>query len=103
MSDRPDPITPDGDGRRDRARIRFIVSEAADVTVSIVTKRGRLVRRILNAHRLGSGSHEARWSGRGRSGRPVRAGTYVYRISAVDSAGNAARTVKGTIKVRGSR
>jgi hypothetical protein len=100
VSDRPDPITPNGDGRRDRAKIRFTISETAEVKVSILTKRGRLVRTIQDVKRLSSGRHTTSWSGRDSEGRRVRAGTFFYEIIAVDAAGNQAQTTEGTITVR---
>lgn len=103
VSDRPDPITPNGDGRRDRVRINFTISEDADVTVLILNKRGRLVRTIREAVHLGSGTHRATWTGRNAAGRVVRGGTYFYEISAVDAAGNSDQTTEGTVTVRAPR
>lgn len=100
VSDRPDPITPNGDGRRDRVKISFTTSEEADVTLSILNERGRLVRTIRDALHLEAGTHQASWSGRGLSGRLVRGGTYFYEIIAVDAAGNRGQTTEGTVTVR---
>ena len=101
VSDRPDPITPNGDGRRDRATIRFTTSEAATVTLSILSKRGRLVRTIRDTVWLSSGAQKASWTGRNDSGKRVRPGTYFYEIIAVDAAGNQGQTSEGEITVRG--
>jgi gliding motility-associated-like protein len=100
VSDRPDPITPNGDGRRDRATIRFVISETADVTVSILDRRGRLVRTVHEKARLSPGGHKTSWTGRNTAGRRVRAGTYFYEIIAEDAAGNRGQTTEGSITVR---
>jgi cell division septation protein DedD len=98
VSDRPDPISPDGDGHRDRVKITFTTSEAAEVSVSILSKTGRLVKTIKRAA-LEAGTHKAVWSGKNRAGK-ARAGTYYYEIIAVDAAGNIGQTTEGSITVR---
>lgn len=100
VSDRPDPITPNGDGRRDRTRIRFTISEAAHVTISILKDNNRRVRTIRSSAFMGAGPHTAWWNGLDGSGRRVRGGTYFYEIIAVDAAGNQDQTTEGTITVR---
>jgi gliding motility-associated-like protein len=100
VSDRPDPITPNGDGRRDRVTIRFTISETADVTVSILNKWGRLVRVIHDEPLLSPGALKTSWAGRNAAGRRVRAGTYFYEIIAEDAAGNRGQTTEGSITVR---
>jgi hypothetical protein len=103
VSDRPDPISPNGDGRRDRATISFTISEGADVSVAILNKRGRLVRTIRQDVSLAAGTHRVRWNGKNDSGRRVDARTYFYEIVAIDASGNEERTTEGSITVRYAR
>ena len=100
VKDAPDPFSPDGDGKRDRATIRFRLSEGAEVSVSIFTRRGKLVRRIKSGVWMTRGDHRVRWSGLNRFGRRVGPGRYVYRIAAVDRADNAAPVARGAIIIR---
>lgn len=96
VSARPTPFTPDGDGRRDRVRISFRLSERATVTV-VVRKGSRTVATLLD-DRVVRGRGTATWDGRAAEGRPVRPGRYAFEITAVDGAGNE-RVATGVLRV----
>ncbi len=66
--------------------IRFAVPRAGVVSVSIYDLAGRLVQR-LDSRVLSAGTHDARWDGRGKSGKPVASGVYLVRV---ESAGEVA-------------
>jgi hypothetical protein len=95
VRDAPDPFSPNGDGIRDKVRIYWTVSEGAAVTDWIRRKGGRVVATFRGY--VVKGSWFDVWNGRSDGGRRVRAGTYVYRIVAVDGYGNRSATAKGTI------
>ena len=97
VSDSPDPFDPTAP-RRNKTRIRFTVDEQVTVEIAVYTRGGRLVKRLARGP-LDAGSWFAVWNGRNRAGNPVRGGTYVYRISAVDPAGNTS-TARGRVTVR---
>ena len=99
VTDGPDPFRPKPDGNRDRARIRFTISEDASVSVAIF-RRGRLVRLVADDTWLRAGRHRVSWAGRNQAGRRVKPGAYRYRIVAVDEAGNESDLAKGGIRVR---
>jgi hypothetical protein len=95
VRDAPDPFSPNRDGVRDRVRIYWTVSEGAAVTDRIRRKGGRVVATFRGY--VVKGSWFDVWNGRSDSGRRVRAGTYVYRIVAVDGYGNRSAIATGTI------
>ena len=77
----PTAFSPDGDGRRDRIRVSYRVSERAHVSLLVNGKR----------HVLGRGTPlkgALDWFGRARGGTPLRAGTYAVSVRARDLAGN---------------
>jgi hypothetical protein len=77
----PRVLSPDGDGRSDKVRVRYRLNEPA---------RGALV---VNGKRQGLGTLFARtedtiiWTGKA-DGRPVRPGVYGLQLLAIDPAGN---------------
>jgi hypothetical protein len=79
---RPRIFSPDGDGRRDRLRVRYRLTEAAQVSLYVDG-----VRRGLKRGRQTEGVVE--WNGR-IGGRPVEKGLYRITLGARDAAGNAA-------------
>ncbi|MBD3334778.1 MAG: T9SS type A sorting domain-containing protein [Candidatus Eisenbacteria bacterium] len=68
--------------------VRYVLPEAAFVTLSVYDVEGRLVRRLHDG-RQSAGSHQARWDGRGEDGRAVPAGVYLYRLERAGQAATA--------------
>jgi hypothetical protein len=90
---RPRVLSPDGDGRRDRAVARYVVSEPARAMLLVDGRRRVLAKFHAVEGRLV-------WYGR-VGGRPLRPGTYEVRLRAFDRAGNrSARTRAISIRVR---
>lgn len=82
---RPRPFNPD---RHLMARIRFRVSEAATVRVSI-RRKGRVRKAFAPIHVTGPDEVvRILWNGRNDRGRLVRPGRYIIRIKSVDVAKN---------------
>ena len=79
---RPRVVSPDGDGRRDRVRARYRLSEPAQVSLFVDGQR-----RGLKRGRQEEGTIE--WNGRDE-GSFVREGVYAITLGARDAAGNAA-------------
>ena len=80
---RPNPFTPDGDGRNDQVRIAYALlnlSAAAEARLVIYDLAGR---RVCELHReqLLSGTYEWSWDGRAGKGGLVPPGNYIYRLS----------------------
>ena len=98
ITDRPDPFSPNGDGRKDKTKILWSVSESVPVAFVGIYKRQTLVKTLVNQS-LGSGDWFIKWNGRNRSGRKVRNGTYTYLIHVEDAAGNV-RQATGSTTVR---
>ena len=79
MANFPNPFNPE-------TWIPFELSAASDVTVSVYTVGGRVVR-TLDLGRLGQGvyadpSTAARWDGRNGDGEPASSGVYIYELRA---------------------
>jgi hypothetical protein len=73
-------ISPNGDGRKDTAVIRFRLPKADDrVTVSMVDANGDEVRRLAD-RRLGKGRHRFVWNGRDSSAAILPDGFYYLRV-----------------------
>jgi hypothetical protein len=76
----PRYISPNGDGRKDRAVIKFGLPKADDrVTVSITDANGDEVRRLAE-RRLGKGPHRFVWNGHDGSGSIPPDGFYYLRV-----------------------
>lgn len=98
VTDRPDPFTPNGDGRQDRVKIYWDINERAYTQVKVFSAAGTLVR-SFQASWIDPGSWYVPWNGRNRAGRLVRSGTYIYKITARDAAANV-RANSGRVSVR---
>jgi hypothetical protein len=59
--------------------IRFHLSRAADVSMTVFDARGREVARLLDAYLL-SGTHAVGWDATDGNGRPLPSGTYFYQV-----------------------
>ena len=74
-------FSPNGDGRKETARIRFQLPKADDVTVDVVNSGGDRVRRLADDRPLRAGPHDLVWDGRNDRGRVPRDSTYYVRVS----------------------
>src|SRR3954465_6249631 len=73
-------VSPNGDGRLDRAVVQFKLPKAGDsVTVSITDSNGDEVRRLAD-RRLRKGRHRFHWNGRDGSAAIVPDGFYYLRV-----------------------
>lgn len=98
VSDGPDPFTPLGKRKR-KTTIRFTLNERADVSLTIKSRSGTAVAKLPKS-RLNAKSYTVIWNGRHlRTNKVVRAGTYTYRITAKDLAGNTA-SKSGKVRVK---
>jgi V8-like Glu-specific endopeptidase len=98
VSDRPDPFTPNGDGRKERTRIQFSVNETFDIVFTI-KRNGNTFVRIVDSD-LPAGNYLVTWNGRKNfNGKKVNSGKYTYSIKATDDDGNPA-TKSGKTTVR---
>src|SRR2546423_9519872 len=76
----PRYISPNGDGRKDRAVIKFRLPKSDDrVTVSMTDANGDEVRRLAD-RRLARGRHSFVWNGRNGSGAIPPDGFYYLRV-----------------------
>jgi len=85
----PRAFSPNGDGRRDRMRVRVRIDEGAHVRIRI-RRRGGDVVRVASRQVSSAGLFGVRWDGRSGDGRVARDGVYLIRVSARDAAGNVA-------------
>jgi choice-of-anchor B domain-containing protein len=68
----PNPFNP-------MTQIKFQLSEAAAVELSVYDMQGRLVRTLIDEI-YGPGVHNVVWNGRDSYGQPVASGQYIYRL-----------------------
>ena len=99
VSDRPDPFSPNDDGRADKLKIFFTLSEEAVVSVTFRNRNDRIVRSGATSS-LDPGRYNIAWDGKSNAGRRVPNGTYSYLLEAQDAVGNRG-TATGVVKVRG--
>lgn len=92
----PNPFAPSG---TNHSTISYRLSESGLISVSIYDSTGRLVKTLQNKVRIQAGVNSVNWDGRDSSGRIVAAGSYSYRIDAVDDAGQSAVPAIGLINV----
>jgi len=75
-------FTPNGDGYRDRATVKFLVGQADRVSVSLLDARGAVVRHLAHGRRARRCCYvRLRWYGRTDDARPAPAGTYRVRVA----------------------
>jgi hypothetical protein len=74
-------VSPNGDGRKDTARVTFELPKADRVTVTIVTAGGDERRRLIDDQSLHRGTHSVDWNGRDQHGQVMRDGVYYIRVS----------------------
>jgi hypothetical protein len=74
-------VSPNGDGRKDRVPISFVLPKPDNVTVSMVNGGGDEVRRLVDDRHLGRGRHAYQWDGRDGTGAVPPAGTYYLRVT----------------------
>jgi hypothetical protein len=89
-------ISPNGDGFRDRAAIRFRLDEPAAIELTIARTASEPIVVYRRIGRLGKARHTFYWSPEGLNPR-----TYVVRLIAIDRAGN--RRVYGPAHAREAR
>ena len=87
-------LSPNGDGRKDRARISFFLPKGDLVTVDVVDGEGDRVRRLVDGRSLRRGRHVYSWSGRADDGTVPPDGTYYVRVT-LRRQGRAATGVRG--------
>jgi FlgD Ig-like domain len=94
LSVRPRIISPDGDARRDVARVRYRASEKAQAVLFVDG-----VRRVASRIRRPSGQLE--WLGSGPNGHGLPPGAYRLAVQAADLAGNLSkRAPAGAVRIR---
>jgi flagellar hook assembly protein FlgD len=74
-------FSPDGDGRREDAKVNVRLSQPADVTIEI-QEDGETVRRLITSRSARRGWVREDWDGRDDAGRRVPDGTYAVKLRA---------------------
>ena len=77
-------FSPNGDGVKDSARIRFMLPEADEVTVTILDADDGRVARVARNEPLPRGEQEFEWDGRGSDGIVAPEDTYRVRVGLRD-------------------
>ncbi len=82
----PNPFSGSGISGRSNTLIAFSLPAASQVSVSIYSITGQLVREIVNGE-MAAGRHAISWDGRNQVSEVVAAGTYLYRLVVLGSNG----------------
>lgn len=91
-------IAPFDDSYRDSRKISFYTSEAGTARITIIDPWGRtVINKNIGSKNAGWNSY--RWNGVNSNGVNVPGGTYRYRYSVTDVAGNTGRSVQRTIPI----
>ncbi|MEA2426191.1 MAG: hypothetical protein QOH13_2601 [Thermoleophilaceae bacterium] len=77
-------VSPNHDGRKDAVTVRFDLPKAQRVTVSLVDRRGELVRTLADDRFLSKGTQPFRWDGLDDNGIVVPDGSYRLRVGLRD-------------------
>lgn len=81
----PNPFSPDGDGRDDRAVVRFdLPVPTATARLSVYDLKGRM-RALLADHRQVSQTSEILWDGTGEDGERLPGGLYILYLEAINA------------------
>lgn len=94
-------FSPDGDGQKDGISFRNTGSVESEWTIEVADASGTAVRRIVSKDR--SAPKDFTWDGTSDSGSRVPDGTYSYKISTKDDAGNKASGEVANIVVNTAR
>ena len=78
----PDPVSPNGDGRRESATVRFGFVQEVTATLEVIEPGGAPVRVLAADETFPEGAALRTWDGLAETGQPVADGTYRVRLDA---------------------
>ncbi|HUP42459.1 MAG TPA: FlgD immunoglobulin-like domain containing protein, partial [Thermoanaerobaculia bacterium] len=78
----PDPLSPNGDGRRETSSLRFGFAQEATASLAITTASGDVVRSLAAGETFPAGAALRTWYGRDATGERVADGEYRVRLEA---------------------
>lgn len=81
------PISPDGDGIKDRARFVYKLKESATVKLEIYALKGRLLKAFDEGEKAPNTEYTIEWSADDEDGNRVSNGIYIYKFTAKGSSG----------------
>jgi flagellar hook assembly protein FlgD len=90
-------FSPNGDGIKDTASLRFKLIEADDLTVTVLDEDGGIVRRVESSRPFRQGLVELEWDGQTDNGLLAPEGDYRVRVGLRDE--GRTNTLKHTIKL----
>ncbi|MDW8437652.1 MAG: lamin tail domain-containing protein [Chloroherpetonaceae bacterium] len=94
---RPNPFSPDGDGREDNCVIAYSLKGNVNrIRIRIYDVKGRLVRTLANSEPSGS-SGEVVWDGFGENREKLRVGIYIILLESLDANSATIETLKKTV------
>ena len=95
----PARFSPNGDGVKDRLRIRYTVPRRAHVHLTIGSASSRQVVRRVDLGVQPAGTHTWTWNGRRQSGKQAVDKEYVVRLYDADPAGHPAQRASTQVMV----
>ncbi len=85
LSIAPSPFSPDGDGFQDSTFISYTIPEPTNITINIYDEQGNLVRNLIEGASRLTANNTEEWDGKDNTGVFVNAGTYTFKIDAVNA------------------
>lgn len=82
--------------------VSYTLSKGSNVTIDILDSKGTVIKNVVNNVLKNKGTNSFSWNGKNSSNVLQPNGTYVYRINAKDSNGNAAQSLTGKIIIDNS-
>jgi len=93
MQNYPNPFNP-------ATKLRYVLPEAAGVTIRVYDILGREVRTLRDGDHLWPGTFFVIWDGRDNDGIPVASGVYVARLRAIGVSGSSAVLDRKMVRVK---
>jgi subtilase family serine protease/flagellar hook assembly protein FlgD len=78
----PDPLSPNGDGRRETASLRFGFAQEVTASLAVTSGGGEVVRSLAAGETFPAGAALRTWDGRDAAGQRVADGEYRVRLEA---------------------
>jgi len=100
---KPNPFSPNGDGKDDSATIYFDVPKSSVVTIKILDSAGSELKTLLDRQEVSTTKQQVNWSGDDSVGAVLANGIYSYKITAefdsTTKTGDGTATIEGVAVV----
>lgn len=96
---KPNPFSPNDDGKDDTTTIYFKIPKSSIITVQILDASGELLKTLKDGEKVSNMSQQVNWSGNNNIGVIMPNGTYRYKITAEFD--NTSKSKEGILSIEG--